>query len=92
MGSGGVRGLCALRRNGSLELYFRYWDESKYPDVGERQIAVRNAFISALERIFEIKFDEDQRRKFPNIPLATWRPKLAELEEAILQIAKTPAY
>ena len=86
------RGLCALRRNGSLELYFRYWDESKYPDVGERQIAVRNAFISALERIFEIKFDEDQRRKFPNIPLATWRPKLAKLEEAILQIAKTPAY
>lgn len=80
------RGLFSLKRNGSLEMYFGYWDETKHADVGERQIALREDFVAAVSRITEIDFSEKQRRGYPNIPVATWRPKLAELQAALLDL------
>ena len=83
-----TRGLFSLKRNGSLEMYFFFWDETRYPDVGERQIAVRKEFMAAIERIIGVVFNEKQRRGFPTIPISAWRPKQAALQAAILEIAQ----
>ncbi len=82
------RGLYALQRNGALDMYFGYWDETKYADVGERQVAVRDEFISAMEKLTGTTFSEKQRRGFPGISLNSWRSKMPELEEAVLRIAE----
>ena len=83
-----TRGLFSLRRNGSMEMFFGYWDETKSKDVGELQIAVRNEFISAIEQITGITFTDKQRKGYPKISLDKWLPKASELSMAILGIAK----
>ena len=81
------RGLFSLKRNGTLEMYFGYWDESKYKDIEDRQIVVRNEFISAIEKLTGLTFADKQRRGFPNIPLDKWLPHRAELQSAVLEVA-----
>lgn len=82
------RGLFSLRRNGTMEMYFGYWDEARYKDVGDLQIAVRNEFISAIEQITGTAFADKQRQGFPTIALDKWLPKSGELSKAMLEIAK----
>jgi hypothetical protein len=46
------RGLFALNRAGALELYFGYWDEQRYKNIGPLQAAIRDDFIALAEQLF----------------------------------------
>jgi len=80
------RGLFSLTRNGALEMYFGCWDETKYSNVGPKQIAARDQWIAAVERIVGVSFDQKQRRAFPKIPPQKWIPVAEQLQAAALKI------
>ncbi len=80
------RGLFALCRNGSLELYFGYWNEQKYADIGEVQIAFRNDFISVVEQQLGVTLSDKQRSNFPKIALEQWLPHAESFQKALLAV------
>jgi len=80
------RGLFSLCRNGSLEMYFGYWDESKYKDIGGVQIAFRDAFISAIEQHIGVTFSVKQRSGFPKIALEKWLPHVVAIQKSLIEI------
>lgn len=80
------RGLFSLTRNGSLEMYFGYWNEEKYKDVGPTQIAVRDSFISIIEKITDATFSDKQRMNYPKIAVDQWLPHSDKLLESILAL------
>lgn len=85
------RGLCALTRNGDLELYFGYWSADDYKDIGTEQIAAVNQFATGLEGLLGISFSEAQRSKFPKVKLAQWAPKAGGLVALLRRVAGWPA-
>ncbi len=84
------RCLCALLRNGDLELDFGYWSASAYKDIGPEQIAAVSRFANGLEQLLGISFNDSQRAKFPRIRLRQWAPRAADLI-ALLRSVSVPA-
>ncbi len=82
------RGFFALNRNGALEMYFGYWHEADYSDIGERQASFRSAFTDLVERVFKVRFDEKQRKAFPKIPVDTWVPQAAEFVDGLQRLVE----
>jgi hypothetical protein len=80
------RGLFSVMRNGNLEMYFGYWDETKYQDIGERQIAFRDEFIQLIENTFELSFDEKKQKGFPRIPTAIWISHAEKFQAALANL------
>jgi len=83
------RGLCALNRNGDLELYFGYWNATEYKDIGPEQVSAVNRFAKGLEQLLGITFSDAQRAKFPKIKLAQWAPRAAELIALLRSVTET---
>lgn len=67
-------------------MYFGYWDEKKYKDIGDTQIAFRNAFISAIEQHIGMTFSDKQRSNFPKIAISQWLPHAAAIQKALIEI------
>jgi hypothetical protein len=80
------RGLFSIYRNGSLEMYFGYWNEDKYKDIGEVQKAFRDAFIGIVEQHTGVTFSEKQRGAFPKVTIDQWLPHVDALQESMLSI------
>jgi hypothetical protein len=80
------RGLFALNRSESLEMYFGYWDEAKYADIGPREIGLRDDFIGIVQTVLGLTFSEQQRRAFPKIAPDKWVSKADQLWEAVRSI------
>ena len=81
------RGLFSLTRNGSLEMYFGYWNENNYPDVKEIQIAFRDEFISLIEQHTGVVFTEKQRSNYPKVSISEWLPHANDLLDSLHAIA-----
>lgn len=81
------RGLFHIARNGDLSLYFGYWNQDAYSDIGPAQVALRDTFAQNLQRLLGIQFTEKQLRNFPTVKAAQWVGKASELVSLIKQIA-----
>jgi hypothetical protein len=71
-----TRGLFSIRRSGSIELYFGYWDPQKNPNLTEQQKVVGRRFASELSRILEITFSDYQLLNFPSVKPEVWAKRL----------------
>jgi hypothetical protein len=83
------RGLFAVTRNGALEMYFGSWDESKYSDIGPRQMALRDKFRALVENTFGVQFLEKQR--FPKISSDQWVPRADEFVSGLRELLAAEA-
>jgi hypothetical protein len=80
------RGLFALYRNGSLELYIGYWDNKRYSELTPRQVAFRDRFVDMVSAVLGRTFETGS--SFPKIKREEWVPKADHLIAGFVELSK----
>jgi hypothetical protein len=83
------RALFSLRRDGSLQLLFGYWSVDEYPNVTDFQQEVRARFAAGLEKIFGIRYTQEQQSKYPTISYLKWASHWEALSELTRELASS---
>lgn len=83
------RALFSLKRDGSLELLFGYWNPVNYPSVTPFQESIRRKFAEKLEHIFGTQYSLEQQAKYPTIAFSKWPPHWESLVKIVEELALT---
>ena len=91
-----TRGICAINRNGGLEIYFHFWHPDKFSDVTPSQAEFIAEFRHGLLRIFPDvfgkEFSDRQLRGFPTATPEQWVPKADDLLKLLQRlVSEAPA-
>lgn len=82
-----TRGLFQLGRDGTLSLYFGYWDPGAMGDVTPQQARFKETFAAEIATLLGVQFTEKQLRGFPTIKASQWLGKQQELIALLKKLA-----